>query len=253
MNEQLRQHNAITEARYEMSALEKNIVYMLMREISQDDPDGMEYVIDISEIEKVVGSLDKKEVREATSNLLQRAYSIRRANGDILIVSLMTVVRYDMAANKLLVKISKKILPYFVALKNNYTKFALNIALKLKHKYSKRLYEMLSQHKEVGEFRVSIKELKWRLGLIDEEKQQEKYIHFNALKQRVLEPAQEELAEGANISFSYEATKTGKKYTELTFKIHPTSSRVFSMRGVQATIAFPMAAHTKASKAYVCY
>jgi hypothetical protein len=35
----IRQHNAITEARYELSALEKNIVYMLLAQLKDDDPD----------------------------------------------------------------------------------------------------------------------------------------------------------------------------------------------------------------------
>ena len=242
MNELLRQHNAITEARYEMSALEKNIVYLLMREIKGEDPNDKEYLVNICELEKVFGVLEHKEIREATNNLLRRAYTIRRDNGDILVVSLMTVVRYDIGAKKLAIKISSKILPYFVELKNNYTTFELDVALSLRNKYSKRLYEMLSQHKSLGEFSISVKDLKWRLDLVEENNKQEKYLKFNAFKQRVLEPAQKELAEYADISFSYEVTKTGNKYTELKFKINPTSPQPLDKPGTQAFIYFSLAA-----------
>lgn len=242
MNELLRQHNAITEARYEMSALEKNIVYMLMRNIEEGDPDDKEYVIDIYELESVLGPLTKKEIREARDNLIQRAYTIKRDNGNVLVVSLMTVVQYDMGANKLAIKISSKILPYFLELKNNYTVFELNVALSLKSKYAKRLYEMLSQHKEAGVFNISIKDLKWRLDLLEEEKKQESYIKFNAFKQRVLEPAQKELTEFADITFSYEATKTGNKYTDLAFKINHTPPQALKEESFQSVIDFPLAA-----------
>lgn len=33
----IKQHNAIVEARYEISALEKNIIYMLLAQIKDDD------------------------------------------------------------------------------------------------------------------------------------------------------------------------------------------------------------------------
>ena len=63
MDKQLIQHNAITEARYEMSALEKNILYMLMGELQEDDPPGKEYVVSAANLEKAVGSIREKRAR----------------------------------------------------------------------------------------------------------------------------------------------------------------------------------------------
>ena len=219
MTQYLKQHNVITEARYEMSALEKNILYLLMRELDEKDPPEKEYGVDLVAIEKIVGPLTKKAIKEATSNLLCRSYEIKEANSDILIVSLMTVVRHDIPAKELRIKISKNILPYFVALKKNYTEFELHVALSLRHKYAKRLYEMLSQHKEIGELNISVKELKRRLKLNQEGTQQEKYTQFTTLRRNVLDIAQKELQEHADIQFTYEAKKTGRKYTDLTFYI----------------------------------
>ena len=71
----LRQHNAITEARYHMSALEKNIVYVLMSKISDRDEVGKQYVISLEELEKRVGDFNEKELDQATSNLITRAYT----------------------------------------------------------------------------------------------------------------------------------------------------------------------------------
>jgi hypothetical protein len=74
---QLRQHNAITEAHYEMSAIEKNIFYLLISEIQADDPPQRSYVIDIS-TSKVLKDVSIEEPRKAAKNLITRAYCINK-------------------------------------------------------------------------------------------------------------------------------------------------------------------------------
>ena len=106
-----------------------------------------------------------------------------------------------------------------VALKKNYTQFQLDVVLSLKSKYAKRLYEMLSQHKEIGELNISVKELKRRLKLNQEDPQQETYAQFTTLRRNVLDIAQQELQEHADIHFTYTLGKTGSKYTDLIFHI----------------------------------
>ena len=198
----IKQHNAITEARYEMSALEKNILYLLMRKLDEHDPPGKNYTIDLAAIEPVTGPLTKEAIKEATANLLRRSYEIKEEGNSTLIVSLMTVVMHDFSAKELHIKISKNILPYFVALKQNYTEFELDVALSLRHKYSKRLYEMLSQHKEAGELHISIQELRRGLKLDQDDKQEELYTQFATLKRSILDIAQKEFAEHADLNFT---------------------------------------------------
>ena len=219
MTQYLKQHNVITEARYEMSALEKNILYLLMRELDEQDPPGKQYIVDLATLEQIVGPLTREAIKEATDNLISRDYEIKEAGNTTLIVSLMTVVLRDFSAKKLHVKISQNVLPYFVALKKNYTEFELHVALSLRHKYSKRLYEMLSQHKEAGELHISIQELKRRLKLNKDDKHEELYTQFATFRRNVLEIAQKELAEHADLTFTCIAKKTGRKYTDLTFYI----------------------------------
>ena len=219
MTQYLKQHDVITEARYEMSALEKNILYLLMRELDEQDPPGKQYIVDLATLEQIVGPLTREAITKATDNLISRDFEIKEDENTTLIASLMTVVLRDFSAKKLYIKISQNILPYFVALKKNYTEFELHVALSLRHKYSKRLYEMLSQHKEAGELHISIQELKRRLKLNKDDKHGELYTQFATFRRSILEVAQEELAEHADIHFTYEAIKTGKKYTDLTFYI----------------------------------
>ena len=57
MEKQLvRQHNAITEARYEMSALEKNSMYMLLSLLKNEDTPGRIYKIRLIDLKRLTGT-----------------------------------------------------------------------------------------------------------------------------------------------------------------------------------------------------
>jgi len=204
-----------------MSALEKNIFYMLLDQVGEGDLIEKEYLIDLTVLEKKMGSLTLDELDKATNRLMRITYDIRKENGDRLYVGLVGVLKYDWFARSLLLKISRKILPYLVALKKNYTTYRLNVALSLRSKYSKRMYEMLSQFKEQGVMELSVDELKYRLALKDPKTGKEQYENWPTFKEHILEIPQKELSEKSDLSFSYEAKKTGKKYTSLVFHIKP--------------------------------
>lgn len=213
----IRQHNAITEARYEMSALEKDIFYMLLAQVREDDAFGKEYVIHLNKLEEHIGKISAEELGKAEDNLLSRVYVIPKDGGE-LYVSLMTVVRYNDLERTLRIKISQKLLPYLIKLKAHYTEYQLDMALRLKSKYAKRMYEMLSQHKEVGLFAISLRDFKYRLYLLNK-RGEEKYEAWAMFKKHILDVAQKELAEHTDIRFTYTAKKTGRKYTHLEFQI----------------------------------
>jgi len=227
----LRQANVITEARYDMSALEKNIVYMLMAQVKQGDEPEKSYVVSLSELQGKTGDFSVKELRKATTNLLSRSYRIKEEKGNLLIVGLMGLVHYDAPAEVLRIKISRNIIPYFIALKKNYTEFQLDMALRMRSKYSKRIYEMLSQHKGERHWGITVRELKERLDLIKKDGE-EVYAEWPAFKNQVLEIAKREISQHTNILFTYKALKTGKRYTNILFNTQekPKQLNIFNRR-----------------------
>lgn len=218
---QIKQHNAIIEARYEMSALEKNIIYMLLAQLKDDDPPEKSYYdIDFGELER---RLDQKisipELVKAAEALVFRVYTIHKKDGGILYTSLVGSVHNLPDKNVVQLGISSMAKPYLLALKHNYTEFQLDMALRLKSKYSKRMYEMLSQHREEGVIEISVEELKYRLALKDLKTGKEQYEPWSMFQEHVLTVPQEELKAHTDIRFTYIAKKTGRKYTDLTFYI----------------------------------
>ena len=55
MSDLIKQHNAITEARYEMSALEKNIIYMLLGLLNDADSPNKTYKIPLNDLKGARG------------------------------------------------------------------------------------------------------------------------------------------------------------------------------------------------------
>lgn len=217
----IKQHNAIIEARYDISALEKNIIYMLLAQLKDDDPPRKSYYnIDFSELEKRLNqTIPINSLVKAAEALVFRVYTIPKEEGGVLYTSLISSVENLPEHNVIQVGVSSMAKPYLLALKNNYTEFQLDMALRLKSKYAKRMYEMLSQHMEKGTMEVSVEELKYRLALKDPKTGKELYETWSMFEEHVLAVPQKELAQYTDIRFTYTVLKTRRKYTDLVFKI----------------------------------
>lgn len=222
----LKQHNYITEARYDMSALQKNIFYLLLSEMQENDnkenvhPYYPYYKINFHELERRMGNkIRMPELMEAVNGLVFRVYKIKEANGDELSSSLISSAENLPEENSIELGVSPMIKPYLLDLKKEYTEFELYTALSLKSKYSKRMYEMLSQYKEQGEFSINVDELKYRLCIIDPETGYDIYSGWNMFEIHVLETPQQELSKHGDIDFTYDLIKTGKRYTAIEFHI----------------------------------
>ncbi|MHB9146852.1 MAG: replication initiation protein [Candidatus Amoebophilus sp.] len=218
----IRQHNAITEARYEMTPLEKNIFYMLLAEIKESDPvSKIYYKISFLELEeRIEKKLDIPTLMKAVRSLIFRIYTIEEENGDILNCQLITSAEnFPEEEHAIELGVSPDVRPYLLSLKKDHTEFELDIALNLKSKYSKRIYEMICKHKKDGKFVISVEDLKYRFCLLDRKTGEDKYPGWHMFAKHVLEIPQKELNERADLTFNYTPKKTGKKFTHIDFTI----------------------------------
>ena len=84
-NKLIVQDNAITSARYEMNALEKNIIYMMMSQLRKDDNADTIYYISVRELMDKTGTRNSYEdFKRATEQLVGRVLQIHRPNGNFL-------------------------------------------------------------------------------------------------------------------------------------------------------------------------
>ena len=199
------QDNLLTIARYDMTALEKNILYMVMAQIKKNDVAGDFYYVSAREIMDRVGErIDFVAFRKATKLLIGRVFETNLPNGNILQASFVASAEYLSGEGIIKIEISRQVLPFYLELKEKFTTFQLNAALSLNSKYAKRLYEMLSMYKAMPNksFTIALTELKKLLIVIDA-KGKDSYPSFTDFSNRVLLPAEKEINAHTDIQFKY--------------------------------------------------
>lgn len=208
------QSNFITSSRYEMSATEKNIIYMVMNQIKKNDPPGTIYKISAVELMSLTKTELKYEaLKKASAKLITRLLEGMEQNGNWLQTSFVSSAEYITGKGMIEIELSQKLQPHFIELKEQFTTFQLDMALSLGSVYSKRLYEMLSQYKNMKDktFKIDFLELKKRFNLIDPKTGHDKYEKYSQFKRAVLDVGLDEINGSTDIYFSYRAVE-GKKF-----------------------------------------
>lgn len=220
------QDNAITRARYEMTSLEKNILYMVLTQIKKDDSSDTLYYVHAKELMDITGErIEYGDFLKATRKLVQRYFETELSNGDFLQASFISSAKYLKGQGVIQIRLDPEVRPFFIELKENFTVFQLHTALTLNSKYAKRMYEILSMHKNFKDptFTFQVDDLKRQLGVINEKgiDRYEKWTHF---KKAVLDPTEKEILEAGELAFTYETFKTGKAITKLVFTVQRVSN-----------------------------
>jgi plasmid replication initiation protein len=210
------QPNIITMSRQEFSTIEKRIVLFVINQmktgfnINPDQFQNQVFTIPIANLKS-----NYNEIKQSCRKLNTRQITL--VNEELDEVSFITPFpRVDYLGKSGVIKVwmFADVVPHFVELSKGYTKYPLEIALQLDSIYSQRMYEILCSKKDLGAWlNVDLEKLKHILNA-------EKYERYSHFKQRVLDIAQKELDEKANIKFTYEPSrKEGKKVTHLNFHI----------------------------------
>ena len=110
------------------------------------------------------------------------------------------------------VKLNPILVPYMIDLSKGYTQLQLKSALALTSEYAQVLYTRLCRFLDTGFWRVSVDEFR-------EIMQADTYPRYSNLKQRVLDPAVEEISAKADIEVTYTAEKAGRSVSFLHFSI----------------------------------
>lgn len=202
------QDNAITRASYEMTALEKDILLMIISQVNYKDS-NTPYFIKVQEIiERKNERIDFADFKKAGKMLVSRTFETWIDETRFLQSSFISSAIYHKGKGIIEVRVDPNVVPLYSELKKNFTTIQLNAALSLNSKYAKRMYEVVSSVKNFKNpfMIIDICELKKRLGAASYTEgvlKKDTYPNFADFEKRVLIPSQKEM-EKTDVRFSYE-------------------------------------------------
>jgi hypothetical protein len=243
---EVRQHNALTNARYEYTETQSNIFLVLLSKLRKDAPDAV-YQITVPEMEKATGSqYNYKQLRESTKEMMSRVHEINTLhNGREVFRQLVLFKRIDYILGTGIIELefNEYATQYLFDLKNNFTSFQVQAALSLTSKHAKRIYTICSQWKDKGETKkTAILELKKTLGLADS-KGREEYTEISMFKRNVLDVAVKQINERTDLLIDYKLEKVGRGFKNIVFTVKPQAVALPLSFGVLPDETFSLASH----------
>jgi plasmid replication initiation protein len=215
---QVRQHNAITTARYEYSELQLDIFLYLLSMLTKDKTDSV-YEIVVKDLSAMTGKEYKYGyLRKATEEMGSRMFEISTAKS-LKQLWMFQRVEYMIGEGRIEIEFANPIKPYLFDLKDNFTSFQLYAALRLGSKYAKRIYALCSQWKDKGQTQTfSIDEFKKLLFLLDD-KGNEQYKPISMFKKFVLDESVKQINRHTDLEIDYTLQKRGRSFNNVTFTV----------------------------------
>ena len=218
---EVRQHNAITTARYDYTACQLDIFFYLLSKLKKEDPTDTLYCIYVNDIEAMTGrKWNYQQLREATADMGSRMFEI---DNEQIYRQLWMFQRVDYVKGQgcIEIELSRLIRPYLFELKDNFTSYQLHSALKLSSKYAKRIYQLASQWKDIGETKLyDLSQFKEMLKLKDPHgKEPEQFERISDFKKFVLDIAVRQINEHTDLHISYVLIKRGRAFQRIRFYV----------------------------------
>ena len=234
---EIRQHNALTNARYEYSELQLDLFFFLVSKLRKEQKNTT-YELNIRELSELTGKkYNASYLHKATADMGSRVFEVFTEK-TYEQLWMFQRVKYLLGQGIIEIKLTEDILPYLFDLKENFTSYELASALRLTSKYAKRIYQLCSQWKDKGETKkYDLQDFKKMLGLLDE-KGNGKIKQIGQLREKVLDVAVKQINEHTELHISYSLEKKVRTFKNIVFTVKP--------QALAETIPFDLVLNTTA-------
>lgn len=221
--------------KYKLSATAQKLVTTVISLVQKEDELNKEYSILAKDFIELSGTKtnDRDALKNACEEILSKPLKISTERG-WLMANWCNDIEYVHDKGIITYKVSEKLKPYIIDLKNNYLKYDLKNILPLKSEYSIRVYEWLKDiynskqrynKKIIEEFEIDF--LRERLIVPSS-------YNFGMMKDRVIEKAKQDLEKYTDIRFNYDiAEKDGKSIKKIRFEIYPNYDVIDEMKKIE--------------------
>lgn len=206
--------NDLVKGTSNLSLNELKLLRLVIMQITPEDIDLHPYIVEIKELQKIIGVDNKKLYHYAQKmclHLLKEVVLIGDGNPKHKWEAFQWVSYCKYDAGKITIKLNDALKPYIVGLQRFYTKFKLEEIVRLNTTYAIRLLELLhmtfktefyGQHNE--EVYIDLQTLRKATNT------EQKYHKIDHFKKRVIESAINELNEKSEYHITYRDYKSGR-------------------------------------------
>lgn len=158
-------------------------------------------------------------LKEATDKLMKTSFSIQNGK-NILKINVCSQAEYRKSEGRIDIEFTPNIMPHLAELTGNFTMYNLNDIAGFSSIYTTRFFELVMQFKQTGELKISVADLRFKLGCIKKFKQ---YYDF---KKFTFTHAMNEINQQWNFNIQLvDEIKTGRTVTDLVFTFRKTFTR----------------------------
>jgi plasmid replication initiation protein len=217
---EIRQHNALTNARYEYSEMQLDLLFFLVSKLQKAQTTTV-YQLNIKDLAALTGKkYNPAYLHKATADMGSRVFEVLTEKSYEQLWMFQRV-KYLLGQGIIEIKLTEDIIPYLFDLKDNFTSYELASALRLTSKYAKRIYQYCSQWKDLGETKkYDLQDFKRMLGLLDD-KGNEKIKQIGQLREKVLDIAVKQINEHTELHISYTLEKQVRTFKNIVFTVKP--------------------------------
>lgn len=204
----------VQEAKFDLTTNEQKLILWAASKIRKEDTEFEEYNLSVAEFCEIMGiekcSKNTKNIEDCLNRLALKFFWMTRADGARTRIQwFITNVIKDSCIH---VRFHPDLRPYLLNLTEKFTAFELGTIVQMHSKYSIRIYELMKCKLWVGQYKVSVDEMKDWLQCAE-------YADYNNFKRRVLDVAVSEINAVSDLIIDFQPVRTGRKITDLVFSI----------------------------------
>lgn len=215
----VKSNDIIQRARFSLSLTEQKVVLYLISKIQPNDEDFKEYEFSVADFCRCIGlepqsGSNYNDVKDAIRQVRNKSMWIKLPDGTSSLVAWIEKARIIEGKGIIQIRLDSDLKPYLLQLKEHYTQYQLIFTLRMKSRYSLRLYELVKSYfyNKLGTYKIlfQVDELR---SLIDADK----YTRFANLHADVLKVAVSEINKYSDLDLDYKQIKEGRKTIAIEF------------------------------------
>lgn len=207
--------NSLIKASYRLNTQAQKLILACISKVDPRDEIPKEMTITAAEYGEVLGSLDnvRRGLYAAADSLFESSVIIKDGNDETELYWVQKKVKKIRGEASVTLTWSDDVLKYISKLHaGEFTSYFLKSVVKLESVHAIRLYELLMQWKNTTcRLNITVDDFRFSMGC------QKKYKEFKALRQKVIEPAVNEINECSDINLEYRMIRENRRVTSLEF------------------------------------